>query len=94
MKVFLTYTVNFGIGSAFSVGHGSAFSKGPLFLKVRFIKYAIRWLTLEAYLEPSRKSMMELLFENSYQILTANYFHKNVRLISKYASEYYNKFFF
>ena len=33
---------------------GSAFSKGPLFLKVRFINYAVWSLTLEACLEPSR----------------------------------------
>ena len=31
----------FGIESAFSIGPGSAFSKGPFFLKVRFIKFAI-----------------------------------------------------
>ena len=30
IKVFLTNTVNFGIGSAFFIGPGSAFSKGPL----------------------------------------------------------------
>ena len=65
IKVFLTNTMNFGIGSAFSLGPRSAFSKGPLFLKVRFIKYAIWWLTLEAYLEPSRKSTMKIFFENS-----------------------------
>ena len=65
VKVFLTNTVNFGIGSAFSIGLGSAFSKGPLFLKVQFIKYVIWWLTLELYLEPSQKSTMELSFENS-----------------------------
>ena len=44
--------VNFGIGSTFS--------KGPLFLKVFFIKYAGWWLTPEAHLEPSRTSTMEI----------------------------------
>ena len=53
----MTNTVNFG--------KESAFSKGILFLKVCFIKYAIRWLTLEAYLEPSQTSAIELFFENS-----------------------------
>ena len=28
----------------------------------------------EMYLEPSQKSMMELLFENSWQLVTVNYF--------------------
>ena len=65
VKVFLTNRVNFGIGSAFSIGPGSVFSKGPLFLKAQFIKYVIWWLTLEVYLEPSQKSTMELFFENS-----------------------------
>ena len=97
VKVFLTNTVNFGIGSAFSIGLGSAFSKGPLFLKVKFIKYVIWWLTLEVYLEPSQKSTMELFFEKSLQLLKVNYFPKkapspSIRLVSKYASEYYNIF--
>ena len=43
----------------------SAFSSGPLFPKVRFIKYDIRWLTLEAYLEPNQTSTTELFIENS-----------------------------
>ena len=63
--MFLTNAVNFGIGSAFSIGPGCAFSKGLLFLNVQSIKYAISWLTLEAYLEPSRKSTMDLSFNNS-----------------------------
>ena len=41
IRVFLTNAVNVGIGSVFSVGPESAFSKGPLFMKFRFIKYAI-----------------------------------------------------
>ena len=76
IRMLLTNTVNVGIWSVFSIGPGSAFSKGPLFLKVRFIKYATEWLTLEAYLEPSRKSTNKLLFENSWQLLTVNYFPK------------------
>ena len=43
----------------------TAFSSGPLFPKVRFIKYDIRWLTLEVYLEPNQTSTMELFIENS-----------------------------
>ena len=48
-KVVLTNTVNFGIGSAFMKGSQSAFSQGPLFLKVCFIKYVI-WLLTPVYL--------------------------------------------
>ena len=43
----------------------SAFSSGPLFPNVRFIKYDIRWLTLDAYLEPNQTSTMERFIENS-----------------------------
>ena len=64
IKVFLSNTVNFGTGSTFFVGPESAFPKGPLFPKVRFIKYVIWWLTLEAYLEPSRKPTMAIFSEN------------------------------
>ena len=38
---FLTNTTNFGKGSAFSIGRVPVFSSGPLFLKVRYIKYDI-----------------------------------------------------
>ena len=57
--MFLTNTVNFGIGTTFS--------KGPLFLRIRFIKYIIWWLILEAYLELSQTSTVEINF--SYQYL-------------------------
>ena len=70
----LTNTVHFGIGCVFCKGPGSAFSKDLYFLKVRFIKYSIWCLTLEVYLEPNRASSMELIFENSWQLLTINYF--------------------
>ena len=46
-------------------GPVSTFSKGPLLLKVHFTKYAIWWLTLEAYLKQSQTSAIELLFKNS-----------------------------
>ena len=52
--MFLHNAANFGVGSTFS--------QGPPFLKVRFIKYDIWWLTLEAHLEPSRTSTMKLFF--------------------------------
>ena len=68
--------MSFGIGSTFFIGPGSAFSKGPIFVKVRFIKYVIWWLKLEAYLELSRISTMELFFENSQQLLIVSYFPK------------------
>ena len=38
MKMFLTNLENFVIGSTFSIGPESTFSKGPRFAKVRFIK--------------------------------------------------------
>ena len=40
----------------------------------------------EAYLEPSRKSMMVLCFENRERVLAFNYFRK--KLHSKYACEF------
>ena len=104
--MFLTNTVNFAIGSIFCKGSGSAFSKGPFLLKVHFIKYAITlwlilvWLTLEVYLEPSRTSAMELLFKNSWQLLTLNYFLKKAPsqmfdwALNTPLNTYYNNFFF
>ena len=104
--MFLTNTVNFAIGSNFCKGSGCAFSKGPFLLKVRFIKYAITlwlilvWLTLEVYLEPSRTSAMELLFKNSWQLLTVNYFLKKAPsqmfdwALNTPLNTYYNNFFF
>ena len=37
----LTHTMNFGMGFAFSKGPRSAFSEGPGWVRVRFIKYAL-----------------------------------------------------
>ena len=67
----------------------STFSEGAL-------KYDIWWLILETYLEPSRTSTMKrfLKIVSIYQpltILPKKPHRKYSR--SKYASEYYNKFF-